>query len=57
MLKLIEPGEVTVNPSELLGIILQAVLEDRSTEEEIDCICTGLSRHGDKGVLRTLELD
>lgn len=40
MLKLVEPGEVTVSPSDLLGIILKAVLEDRITEKEVERICT-----------------
>lgn len=40
MLKLVEPGEVALTPSQLLAVILETVLQDRITDEEIDRICT-----------------
>jgi hypothetical protein len=41
MLSLVEaePSEVRLTPAQLLGAILETVLEDRITEEEIERIC------------------
>jgi hypothetical protein len=40
MLTLVEEAcEVKLTPSQLLGVILETVLEERITDEEIDRIC------------------
>jgi len=35
----VEPSEVTLTPSSLLGVILKSVLDERITDEEINRIC------------------
>lgn len=39
-LELIEPGELSLTPIQLLALILTMILQDRITDEEIEKICT-----------------
>jgi len=50
MLKLVEPSQVIVTPSELLEIILKAVLRNRITDKEVEWICKAHRETVIKGV-------
>jgi hypothetical protein len=39
MLKLVKPRHVKLDPSQLLGIILKIVLDERISDEELKLIC------------------